>query len=100
MEISLCPSSCIKAGRLTPRRSISVAKVCRNRCGVTRLPQATASAARLKVLQRVRYEPKNPPERGSSRPTDLVREDGGSPCAQLQDASDNLPTVLIHRDQT
>src|SRR6266404_1771800 len=35
MRMSLWPSNCIRAGRLTPRRSISEAKVCLSRCGVT-----------------------------------------------------------------
>ena len=37
LDIGSAPSSCMSAGRLTPARTMSEAKVCRNRCGLASL---------------------------------------------------------------
>ena len=55
MRMSRCPIICISAGRLTPRRTISVANVCRNRCGLTLLVQPAARA-----ISRFAEQPRRP----------------------------------------
>src|SRR5262249_22045037 len=67
MRMSLWPSSCIRAGRLTPSRSISVAKDCRRRCGTTR-PEQPARCAALANVERIgQNQRRGLPQRGSNK---------------------------------
>jgi hypothetical protein len=47
------PSICMSAGKLTPRRTISVAKECRSRCGFTRPVHPAARAVSVKLWRRI-----------------------------------------------
>ena len=47
------PSICMSAGKLTPRRTISVAKECRSRCGFTRPVHPAARAVSAKLWRRI-----------------------------------------------
>ena len=53
MRMSLCPSICMSAGKLTPRRTISVAKEWRNLWGVTQPVHPAARAVSAKLSQRI-----------------------------------------------
>src|SRR6266478_128133 len=66
MWIYLCHSNCMRAGRLTPRRSMVVEKGCLRRWGVTEVVQTAVRAALAKVLRRIAIQVSRlRPRRGS-----------------------------------
>src|SRR5437763_14885666 len=78
MRISLCPSSFMRAGTLTPSRSISVAKLCRRRCGVTCVEQPARFAAWANADWRLSTTARRvAPRRGSRKPCELANRASG-----------------------
>src|SRR5713101_2047227 len=79
----LCPSNCMSAGRLTPRRIISVAKVCLSWWQVIGWEQSARPATRCKAWRRFRYRVSGP-ERGNKKLAERARWDAGASARRVR----------------
>src|SRR5256714_793200 len=85
MRISLCPSSFMRTGRLTPSRSISVAKLCLKRCGVTWVAQLARLAAWANADSRVRTRARRlAPRRGSRKLCEFAHRASGDEVRRVR----------------